>query len=119
MTDTCDEGRRRQPRRQAVGTADPLRLTNLVLEHQQRQLVTQLSPAGAGSAGWQRQRQHHALAREIGEEPGKTRPSSAAPKKHREARTGNQDALCRLEEQPETPRMPGAGPATSRWVGTA
>lgn len=90
--------------------ADPLGLTNLVLQHRQRRLVTQLSPAGTGSTDWQRQRQRSSSAREMGEEPGKTRQSGAAsPKKHREARIGNQDAVCRLEEQPEIPARSRTG----------
>jgi len=94
-----------------VGTADLLGLTNLVLQHRQRRLATQLSPAGTGSAGWQRQRQHRILEREISEEPGKTRASSltAAPDKCKEDRIRNQDALCRLKEQPETPQDARSG----------
>lgn len=99
MTDTCDEGRRQQPRKQAAGTADPLGMTNLVLLHQQRRLVTQLSPAGTGSPGWQQQRQHCAPAREI-EETEKNRTNSAAPK-HTEKPSLE---IKMLEEQPETPQ---------------
>lgn len=38
MTNTCDKGRRWQPRGQAVGTVDLLGLTNPVLQHPQHRL---------------------------------------------------------------------------------
>lgn len=57
VIDTCGEGRRWQAGRQALGTADLLGFTDLLLQHQQRRLVTQLSSVGIGSTALQQENQ--------------------------------------------------------------